>query len=103
MDINNVEALLSYHCLIGEYIYVITYMYLCYSFAISFRFLTRCCIVCLSAPLDPNPVSEIDKIVNELRIKYSTYVVEFNVEHVGYHYFIFPVFLFLSIICFTLY
>jgi hypothetical protein len=88
MDINNVEALLSYHCLIGEYLYVITYLYLCYSFAISFRFLTRCCIVCLPAPLDPNPVSEIDKIVNELHIKYRTYVVEFKVKHVGYRYFI---------------
>lgn len=78
-----------------------TYLYLCSSFRLSFRFLNQFCIVCVPAHLDPNPVSEIDKIVNELRIKYRTYVVEFNVEHVGYRDFIFPVFL--SIIVFKLY
>jgi hypothetical protein len=93
MDVNNVEALLSYHCLIGEYVYVITSLYLCFSFHLFFRYLTHFCIVCVPAPLDPNPTSEIDKIVNELRIKYRTYVVKFNVEHVGCRDLIFPVFL----------
>jgi hypothetical protein len=34
------------------------------------------------APLDPNPISKIDKIVNKLRVRYMTYVVELDVEYV---------------------
>lgn len=37
-----------------------------------------------AAPLDPNPVGEFDTMVNELRRKYRTYVVEFDIEHVSY-------------------
>lgn len=34
-------------------------------------------------PLDPNHVDEFSKIVNDLRQKYRTYVVGFDVEHVS--------------------
>ncbi|KEH16123.1 hypothetical protein MtrunA17_Chr5g0421721 [Medicago truncatula] len=33
---------------------------------------------CLEAPLDPNPISEIDKIVNDLGLQYKTFFVEFH-------------------------
>jgi hypothetical protein len=35
-----------------------------------------------AAPLDPNPVTEIDMMINELRLKYRTYMVEVDVEYV---------------------
>jgi len=36
----------------------------------------------LAAPLDPNPVTEMDRRINELRLKYRTYMVEMDVEYV---------------------
>ncbi|AET02588.1 hypothetical protein MTR_8g043700 [Medicago truncatula] len=36
----------------------------------------------LIAPLDPNPVTEMDRRINELRLKYRTYMVEVDVEYV---------------------
>jgi hypothetical protein len=37
----------------------------------------------VAGSLDPNPVSELDRIVNDLRKKYRTYVVPYSGEHVG--------------------
>lgn len=31
----------------------------------------------------PNPVSELERIVNDLKVNYKTYVVEFDVERVS--------------------
>jgi hypothetical protein len=36
----------------------------------------------VAAPLDPNPLTEIDKKINELRLKYRTFMVENDVEWV---------------------
>lgn len=36
---------------------------------------------CLTAPLDPNPATEMDRIINELRLKYRAYLVELDVEY----------------------
>ena len=54
------------------------------------------------ASLDPNPISEIDKIINELCAKYKTYVLELDVEYVsfvlfGYYYFHLIFFVFFDI------
>jgi hypothetical protein len=84
MDNDNVKELLAYHFLIGKYYFIITYIY--FRFLVSF--LAYLCFLFVSVPLDPNPRTEIDRIVNELRIKYRTYVVEFNVEYVGFRFFI---------------
>ena len=54
------------------------------------------------ASLDPNRISEIDKIINELCAKYKTYVLELDVEYVsfvlfGYYYFHLIFFVFFDI------
>ena len=36
-----------------------------------------------SEDLNPNPTTELEKIVNDLRIKYRTYVVDLDVEYVS--------------------
>jgi len=38
--------------------------------------------VLLPVPLNPNPTSELEKVVNDLRTKYRTYVVELDTLHV---------------------
>jgi len=40
------------------------------------------CFHDFAAPLIPNPVTDIDKLVNKLRRRYRTYVVDFDMEHV---------------------
>jgi len=35
-----------------------------------------------SAPLDPNPTTDLDKIVHELRLQYRTICCEFHVNEV---------------------
>jgi len=36
----------------------------------------------LSAPLDPNLTTDLDKIVNELRLQYKTICCEFHVNEI---------------------
>jgi len=36
-----------------------------------------------TAPLDPNPTSEMDKIINDLRLQYRTYCVDFHAHEVS--------------------
>lgn len=40
--------------------------------------------VFVSAPFGMNPVSESDKITNELRVKYMTCCIEFDVDYVNF-------------------
>jgi len=42
------------------------------------------CFVHVAAPLVPNPVGELDRIVNKLLVKYMPYLVEFDVEYVSW-------------------
>lgn len=85
---NDIQALLSYHALTGMRwetpLFCYTYCIVHYIFLILIIFL-----VLLPAPLNPNPTSKLEKIVNDLRIKYITYVVEFNVEHVSHAFFMY--------------
>lgn len=44
------------------------------------EFETLIALHCLKAPLDPNPTTDVDKIVNELRLQYRTVCCEFHVN-----------------------
>jgi hypothetical protein len=37
----------------------------------------------VAAPLNPNPVGQMERILNELRVKYRTYLVPFDREQVS--------------------
>jgi len=41
------------------------------------------CVAQFSAPLDPNPTTDMERRINELRLKYRTYMVEIDVEYVS--------------------
>jgi len=34
-------------------------------------------------PLNPNPGDDLEKTVNDLRVKHRTYIIKFDVDHVG--------------------
>jgi hypothetical protein len=76
---NGIQALLAYHDLIGislpSFNVVISSFVQITYVAFLFFFLT--------APLNPNPNFELERIVNDLRIKYRTYTVELNFINVS--------------------
>lgn len=77
MSNNDVHALLSYHAMTGNSGTLNIMLFHALSF-INLAYLP----IFVAAPLDPNPVSELDRIVNDLRKKYRTYVVPYSGEHV---------------------
>jgi hypothetical protein len=36
-----------------------------------------------SGPINPNPVTDCEKFINQLQIKYQTYIVEFDITAVS--------------------
>jgi hypothetical protein len=72
---NDIMALLPYHALTGTslpfFVVVISVLYI-FLMLLFFGFF-------LPAPLIPNPTSELERIVNDLHIKYKTYTVELDV------------------------
>ena len=74
----NIETLLSYHCLTGKHLNT-------YSFNIIFfscdLYITE--ISLLIGPLLKNLVSEYDKAINKLQVKYRTYIIEYDFETVS--------------------
>jgi hypothetical protein len=74
---DDVHALLSYHTLTGNS-GTFNFMMFLPSLFINSAYLP----FYVAGPLDPNPVSELDRIVNDLRKKYRTYVVPYSGEHV---------------------
>ena len=70
---NGIQALLSYHALIGmSLLSFVVVIFVTVHTTILLMFFSP-------APLNPNPISELERIVNDLRIKYKTYTIELDV------------------------
>ena len=76
MSGRNLETMLSFHCLTGLDFKFYCVIYSWFGFFLLFTFL----FVFSLGPLMNNPVCERDKAVNKLRLKYKTYIVEYDVE-----------------------
>jgi uncharacterized membrane protein (DUF485 family) len=81
---NNVEAILTYHVLTSKGSLCeqsVTIQH----FTMYFELILISCIfhLFIAGPLDSNPVGEMDRIINKLRLKYRTYVVGLDVEYVS--------------------
>jgi len=81
---HNIHVMLSYNMLIGMYAqpYRINMMLSLYHFLIFVVLNMMLGVSFFAAPLDPNPMTEMDRRIIELRLKYRTYMVEIDIEYV---------------------
>jgi len=79
MPYREFETLLTLHCLKGRLFYALLFLY--FALCVLYYYLMNC-FHFVSAPLDPNPTTDVDKLVNELRLQYRTVCCEFHVNEV---------------------
>jgi len=77
----DIETLLSYHCLTGKHLN--KYSFNIIIFLMQFIHNRNFNFHSLIGPLVKNPVLDIDKAINKLRLKYRTYIVEYDFDSVS--------------------
>jgi hypothetical protein len=92
---------ICYHIIVYQVYMIHGYIFSCvYVFVIFIHHAAFFLYVFVVAPLDPNLVSEMDMVVNNLRVKYRTCLIEIDVENISCVYNS-PVILYTCVIPFT--